>query len=167
MTKTEALSQHSHYVENTLRHVFLSDLCRALWRRDHTQRLHIYNNEVDDAGFDLVIGLGSIVRHVQLKARNTTGRARSISAHTALASAQGGCIVWMFFSTDTLTIEHYRFFGQPSGEAMSDISHLPEVLTQRRNIRGQRTVRPHHRTVRRSDFSQPLSTEELIDALFQ
>lgn len=167
MTKTQALSEHSHYVENVLQHVFLSDLCRALWQRDHTQTLHIYDNEVDDAGFDLVARLGNVVRHIQLKGTHTLGRARSISAHTALASAQGGCVVWMSYSADTLSIEHYRFFGQPAGAAMSDFSHLPAALAQRRDIRGQRRARPNHRVIRRSDFSQPLTTDELLDVLFQ
>ena len=166
MTKTEALSQHSSYVENALRHVFLSDLFRAVWQRDYADKLHIYNNEVDDSGFDLVASLDGVVRHIQLKATHTEGRARNVSAHTALGSAQGGCIVWMSYRASDLAIEHYRFFGQRAGDAMPDISQRPASLTQRRDIRGLRRARVHHRTIPRSEFSDPLTVLELLDALF-
>ncbi|MDI1311542.1 hypothetical protein [Prosthecobacter sp.] len=167
MTKTEALSQHSSYVENALRHVFLSDLFRAVWQRGYAQKLHIYNSEVDDSGFDLVASLGSVVRHIQLKATHSDGRARSVSAHTALGSAQGGCIVWMSYRSSDLGIEHYRFFGEPAGAAMLDISQRPAALTQRRDIRGLRRARVHHRVIPRSEFSGVLTVDELLDALFQ
>ena len=169
MTKTEILSQHSSYVENALRHIFLSDLFRAVWQRDYAQKLQIYNNEVDDSGFDLVANLDGIVRHIQLKATHTKGSARSISAHTALGLAQGGCIVWMFYRASDLAIEHYRFFGQHagSGDAMPDISLRPAALTQRRDIRGLRRARTNHRVIPRSAFDGPLDIDGLLDALFQ
>ena len=166
MTRTQALSQHSSYIENALRHVFLSQLFRAVWEQDFVSRLHIYQNEVDDSGFDLVASLGSVIRHIQLKATHTGGRAQSISAHVALASAQGGCIVWMFYNAETLDIEHYRFFGLLAGETMADISHLPAALTHRRDIKGLRKARSHHRVIPRSQFSAPMTIEELHAALF-
>jgi hypothetical protein len=166
MTKTEALSRHSSYVENALRHVFLCALFQAVWERDHTQKLHVYNNEVDDSGFDLVASLGNVVRHIQLKGTHTTGRARSVSAHVALSAAQGGCIVWVAYSAETLQIQDYRFFGLAAGEAIADISHLPAAMTQRRDIHGLRRARENHRIVKRADFTDPLTIHELLDALF-
>lgn len=166
MTKIEALSQHSSYVENVLRHVFLSDLFRAAWQCDYTHKLHIYNNEVDDPGFDLVASLNGVLRHIQLKATHTDGRARDISAHTALGSAKGGCIIWMFYRASDLSVDHYRFFGEPAGADMLDISQRPAALTQRRDIKGQRRARLHHRKIVRSDFSDRLTAHELLDRLF-
>lgn len=166
MTRTEALSLHSSYIENALRHVFLAQLFRSVWDKDYSDKLHIYNNEVDDSGFDLVASLGNVVRHIQLKATNKGGRAQSISAHVALASAQGGCIVWMSYDKETLDISHYHFFGAAAGEAMGDISTRKAAMTQRRDINGQRKERLHHRIIPRSHFVGPLSIDGLRDTLF-
>lgn len=166
MTRTEALSHNSSYIENALRHVFLGQLFRAVWEKDHVSKLHIYNNEVDDSGFDLVASLGNTIRHIQLKATHTGGRAQSISAHVALASSQGGCIVWMSYDAATLDITHYRFFGAPVGETLGDFSTRKAAMTQRRDINGQRKERLNHRVIPRSDFVGPLSISELRDSLF-
>ena len=166
MTSIQALAEHSSYVENIQRHVFLSELFRAVWRRDYSAKLHIYNNEVDDSGFDLVASFGGVLRHIQLKGTHTEGQARKISAHTALGSAQGGCIVWMFYSASDLVIDHYRFFGDPAGDVMPDFSELPSSLTTRRDILGERKERVNHRDIKRSDFSGPLTISELLDMLF-
>jgi hypothetical protein len=166
MTRTEALSHNSSYVENALRHVFLAQLFRAVWEHNHADKLHVYNNEVDDSGFDLVASLGGIIRHIQLKATHTRGRAKSISAHVALASAQGGCIVWMSYDAATLDISHYHFFGASVGELMADFSARKTAMTQRRDINGQRKERLNHRIIPRSKFVGPLSIQELRDVLF-
>ena len=166
MTKIEALSLSSSYVENVLKHTFLADLLQTAWRIDHTRKINVFDAEVDDSGFDLVVSSGHTFRHIQLKSTHSAGRARSLSAHTALSSALGGCIVWLFYSAETLRIEHYRFFGEQSGGAMADISGLPKTKTVRRDIHGQRREREHHRKIKLSAFSPPLSIEQLYECLF-
>ena len=166
MTKTEALSQHSRYIENALRHVFLAQLFKAVWKHDFKGKLHIYNNEVDDSGFDLVARSGDVTRHIQLKATHTDGKAKRISAHADLASAQGGCIVWMSYDAETLDIRDYRFFGQAAGQTIADISLLPATRTTRRDIHGKRKARLKHHDIGLSQFSASLKIEGLRAVLF-
>jgi hypothetical protein len=59
----KALAERSSYVENVLTHRLVSTLAGELWRRDPTLPLNIFNAEVDDAGFDLVLGCGNRLRY--------------------------------------------------------------------------------------------------------
>src|SRR3989344_8143667 len=62
-----ALAERSSYVENVLRHALVSSLASVFWGRDPSPSLQIFNSEVDDSGFDVVLSLGDQVRYVQLK----------------------------------------------------------------------------------------------------
>jgi hypothetical protein len=59
-------SLHSSYREILLEHLFVGEVMRHLWVSSG-KRLEILKPQVDDAGYDLVLELGKIVRHIQLK----------------------------------------------------------------------------------------------------
>jgi hypothetical protein len=119
MTRTQVLSLHSSFIENALRHVFLSQLFRAAWERNHADKLQIYNNEVDDSGLDLVANLGSVTRHIQLKATHTEGRAQSISAHVALSAAKAAASCGCFTTQRSSTSQTIGFSDRLRGRRWS------------------------------------------------
>jgi hypothetical protein len=160
MTRLETLSKNSSYVENALRHIFLADLFKAVWERNYDNKIHIYNAEVDDSGFDLVARMKGVLRHIQLKKAHTNAKAQYITASIELASVEGGCIVWMFHDLNTLAIDHYLFF-----DATSEFSNRPPARG-RRNITGERSFRDGHRKIPRNEFLGPITIHELLDVLY-
>lgn len=70
------------------------------------------------------------------------------------------------YDAATLDITHYRFFGAPVGEILTDFSTRKAAMTHRRDIHGQRKERLNHRIIPHSDFVGPLSISELRDSLF-
>jgi hypothetical protein len=73
-----ALAVHSSYIESVLCHRMIADLSSALWKRSCNAPLQIFHSEVDNAGFDLVIKLGNVIRYVQLKQANSKKPVRLI-----------------------------------------------------------------------------------------
>jgi hypothetical protein len=61
----------AHFENSTLRehiveHLFVGDVLRALWCRGVTD-IEVLRSEFDSHGYDLVMGSGGIVRHIQFK----------------------------------------------------------------------------------------------------
>src|SRR5688572_6078880 len=124
MTLSEQLaivSQNSPYVANAVKHVWLAELLQLVWQHDPKLKLQIFASEVDDAGFDIVLTINQITRHIQLKSSHAGGGRQTVPVNVALSQATGGCVVWIFYEPFTLRIKRYLFFGGSPGKAMPDI----------------------------------------------
>ena len=129
--------------------------------------LNIFNSEVDDSGFDLVLGCGSKLRYIQVKQVHKNGKARKFSVRLDFTRMPGSCVVVVVHTEDELLVDHFLFFGGAVHEPMPSVQgNKPSILPGKRDIDGNLRTREHYRDVQRSKFSGPLTTGELLDALF-
>ena len=152
----------SHYRENLLEHVFISEILQecAFARR---QKVEILRPEVDDGGYDVVFQLGQIIRHVQLKSRFRAATARNVPVNANLQLHQGGCVVWLFWQVDPKTnrsLLTYRWFGNGPRERTKP---LPERAALHPK---SKATRPNVRTLKWGDFEEIATTAELVARLF-
>lgn len=163
----KALAERSSYVENVLIHRLVSGLAGELWRRDPTVPLHIFNSEVDDSGFDLVLACGSWQRYIQVKQVYLKGSASKFSVRLEFTRLPGSCVVVVVHSESDLAVEHYLFFGASPNEPMPSVKdEKASVSPIKRGEDGKKKVRPHYRDIPRRKFIGPLNTGELLDVLF-
>lgn len=163
----KALAERSSYVENVLVHRMVASLAGELWRRDPNMPLHIFNSEVDDSGFDLVLGCGARLRYIQVKQVHTKGAASKFSVRLDFTRMAGSCIVVIVHTEDDLMVDHYLFYGGAVHEPMPSVEdNKPSIVPGRRDVEGNRKTRHHYRDVKRNRFQGPLLTGELLDALF-
>ena len=163
----KALAERSSYVENVLVHRMVASLAGELWRRDPTIPLHIFNSEVDDSGFDLVLGCGTRLRYIQVKQVHAKGTASKFSVRLDFTRMPGSCVVVVVHTEDELLIDHFLFYGGAINEPMPSVEdNKPSTVPGRRDIEGKRKTRQHYRDVRRKKFIGPLTGAGLLDALF-
>lgn len=163
----KALAERSSYVENVLVHRMVADLAGELWRRDPTLPLHIFNSEVDDSGFDLVLGCGTKLRYMQVKQVHMDGKASKFSVRLDFTRMPGSCVVVVVHTADELMVKHFLFYGGAVHEPMPSVEdNKQSKLPGKRDIDGNRKIRQHYRDLKRNKFKGPLTTKQLLDALF-
>ena len=163
----KALAERSSYVENILIHRLVSGLASELWCRNPNVPLHIFNSEVDDAGFDLVLACGDRLRYIQVKQVHTKGAASKFSVRLEFTRLPGSCVVVVVHSESDLAVEHHLFFGGAANEPMPNVENeKTSVSPIKRGEDGKKKVRLHYRDIPRKKFTGPLNTGELLDALF-
>lgn len=163
----KALAERSSYVENILIHRLVSSLAGELWHRDPNVPLHIFNSEVDDAGFDLVLAYGDKLRYIQVKQVHSKGGASKFSVRLEFTRLPGSCVVVVVHSESDLAVEHYLFFGGAANKPMPNVANeKASVSPSKRGEDGQKKVRLHYRDIPRKKFTGPLNTGELINVLF-
>jgi hypothetical protein len=148
---------NSHYAENLFEHVFIAEVLQecAFVRK---QRVEVLRAEVDESGYDLVLSLGKVTRHVQLKASARGGSTKSVMVNEALQEHIGGCVVWMLWSEDE---DHrcdftYRFFD-------TEVKPLPSKAAKNRKTK---EPKPNMRVVTPSQFETASTVGELASLLF-
>lgn len=166
-SRIKALAERSSYIENVLRHTLVADLSSLVWSRDPFAALQVFTSEVDDSGFDIVLGLGTQVRYVQLKQAHEDKIPAHCSVRLSFSSLPGSCVVLMSHTLADLRLTKFRFFGGAPNEPMSNIDAMRQPRSPgRRNAAGERKVRTNYREVPVKQFLGPLSTTELLDVLF-
>ncbi len=166
-TYRKALAERSSYVENVLVHRLVASLAGESWRRDPNSPLHIFNAEVDDAGFDLVLACADKLRYIQVKQVHLSGKASKFSVRLEFTQLPGSCVIVVVHSESELQVEHFLFFGASSGEPMPSVANeKASVSPIKRGADGKKKARLHYRDIPRRKFRGPLNTGELLDALF-
>jgi len=166
--RISALAERSSYVENVLCHALVASLSSEVWQRDARASLQVFNSEVDDSGFDLVLTLGPHARYIQLKQSHDEKTPTKCSVRLSFSAMPGACVVLMAHSVVDLRLSSFRFVG---GAVSSDPMPLIDALSRskapgRRNAEGQRKIREHYRDVPIRMFRRALSAAELLDRLF-
>lgn len=166
--RLSALAERSSYVENVLCHGLTAALSGAAWRRNPYQALQVFNTEVDDSGFDLILGVGSALRYVQLKQAHDEKVPTYVSVRQPFSQMPGSCVVLMSHSLETLALTSFRFYGgeMPSQPMPSIDSFSQSKAPGRRTAGGERKIRTNYRNVLLSKFQGPLTLEELLERLF-
>jgi hypothetical protein len=159
------ISENSLYIEKTLLHLFLAQLSQVVWTQEESPLLEISSAEIDNRGYDVVLSVGRITRHVQLKSEKTGGRRRNADINLGLAEKPSGCVVWSEYKPDSLEFVQFFFFGAAPGKRLPDIGNYPVALNARRNAIG-RMPRKNVRLVSKKHFEEIGSIEALAEKLF-
>ena len=163
-----ALAERSSYVENILIHRLVANLAGEMWRRDPSTPMHIFNSEVDESGFDLVLGCGDKLRYIQVKQVHLTGSASKFSVRLEFTRLLGSCVIVIVHTADELQVDHYLFYGGAADEPMPSVEHnKPTVSPIKKDAEGKKKVRAHYRDIPRRRFQGPLDTPTLLDVLFR
>jgi hypothetical protein len=157
--------EHSTYREKLLEHLFVGELLRHLWQKG-IFNAEFLRPEVDNGGYDLSVGYGSSVRHIQLKTSHLKGKASYQKVRTRLAEKPSGCVVWIMFDENTLTLGPFLWFGGEPGKPLPDISTFPIAKHTKGNAMGKKAERSNVRVVKRRFFERLSSIEELAPKLF-
>ncbi|WOI52257.1 hypothetical protein [Parvularcula sp. LCG005] len=150
--------------EQLIEHLFLAELLRALWLR-RIYDAEVLKAEVDAAGYDVVVEVGGVLRHIQLKSRIRSGRASAVTISTALSAKPSGCVLWILFEAVTMTLGPFLFFGGGVGEKLPDLGDRTARHTKADST-GHKAERSAHRRISKSKFETLNSMDEVIDKLF-
>ena len=115
-----ARSLQSSYQEMLIEHLFTGDLLRKLWPR-HAE---VLKPQVDDGGYDLVVEVGSIIRHVQLKTSKRDGKTATQKVHKRLEKKPSGCVIWIQFDYCKFELGPFLWFGGRPGEPLPSLSEF-------------------------------------------
>ena len=160
-----AHNQHSSFREKTLEHIFVGECLRCLWRRQ------IFNAEVlladvDGAGYDVVFDVGGVIRHIQLKSSAHDSSTAIQKINRKLAEKPSGCIVWMLFDTDSLTIAPFLWFGDEPRKPLPPLSAFKVAKHSKGNAKGAKLERPNIVEIPKAKFERLATMDALIDKLF-
>ena len=145
MPDSTFLAERSLYIENTLRHAFVYDLCRHLLLLDPPRMVTVLNAEVDDSGVDLILTVGGVTRPVQMKTVSRSDKPTPYNISERLFALRGGCVIWTLYDPVTMVINGYHFFGNGPLEPMGN----PEVFKQStKGSKDRKKDRPGYRKVR-------------------
>jgi hypothetical protein len=148
-----------------LEHLFSAEVMKLLWLGG-TWRLEVLKPQVDDGGYDLVLEANGIIRHVQLKSSKRGSKVTEVQLNMMLAQKPSGCVVFMRFDPDTLTLGPFGFFGGAPGTRLPDIEAMKVGKHTKRNAEGVRLERPGIRCVPLSEFDRVDTIGELVTLLF-
>lgn len=163
----KALAQRSSHVENVLIHALIAKVAQELWQRDPWLDFQVFKTDVDDSGFDLVLGCKGMMRFIQIKQTHLQGKAAKYSMRLDFTRMMGACAIVVVFDGNALEIDHFLFYGGLPGESMPDISgNQPSLSPGRRSADGTRKIRANYRDVSRSVFQGPLGIAGLVNLLF-
>ena len=163
---TRAIQAHSHRVEAVLKHAFLWRLYSELWRRQPNTKVLVFESEIDDYGFDVVVSVEKYTRHIQLKSSMIGSSTKSAPLHQSLGRLPGGCVVWMEYLRSTLEVQKYHLLAFSNPSEPLDFSKFPLAKTTRANSRGVKKIRPGCYLLSKSAFHQNLSFDLILKLLF-
>ena len=156
-------SLHSTLRERIVEHVFVGESLRALWRQGVVD-VEVLRSEFDAHGYDLVMGRGAIVRHIQFKT-GIRKRPSTVSVSQSLALKPSGCVIWICVDLD-LNMGPFWWFGGKPGASLPDMSVYPNPKRIGRRETGERPMRTNHRLVPASKFQRVDTLDALLELLF-
>ncbi|HEY9235225.1 MAG TPA: hypothetical protein VIP08_09350 [Phenylobacterium sp.] len=157
-------SEASVHREKAVEHLFLGELSRHLLMETGSGP-EILKAEHDSYGYDVVLEVAAVVRHVQLKITHLDGRRAHVDVSSALATKPGGCVLWMFVDPMTYEIGPYYWLGGRPGQPLPDLGDRP-VRHSKANAQGEKAVRPGLRRIPKGRFSRLELIDEVAEALF-
>ena len=159
------ISENSLYIEKALEHLLLAKLSQVVWQKRRFKLLEIATAEIDNKGFDVVLTVGKITRHVQLKCLKLGAKRRNIDVNVGLFDKPSGCVLLCEYNPSDLEFTGFYFFGNPPGKRLPDIRKLPVALNPRRSLKG-RTPRKNVRNIPKRRFAQVSKIEGVVEKLF-
>ena len=155
----------SRYREKVVEHIFVGELLRHLWANG-LDGVEILTPEVDASGYDIVLTLGPVVRHVQIKCSVEDGKAENQKVNASLGLQPSGCIVWIVVEDRTLSFRRFLWFGDKPGKPLPDLDHFRNARHTRANAQGIKAFRANTKIITRSKFTVLPDMGALVNALF-
>ncbi|WP_182180646.1 hypothetical protein [Methylobacterium radiotolerans] len=159
----DAHTRNSTLRERIVEHVFVGQALQALWCRGVVDA-EVLRSEFDAHGYDLVMGRGRIVRHIQFKT-GTSAKPGDVSVSTALAGKPSGCVLWIRV-TPRLDMGPFFWFGGAPGEPLPSLDAYENPRRATHNKAGERPVRRNHRLIPGRDFQRVDGLDQVLEALF-
>ena len=161
----ESHALHSSFREKALEHVFIGECLRRLWSKG-VHDAEVLRAEVDGAGYDLVIEVRGVLRHIQLKASYNGSATSRQTVNEALTGKPSGCIVWMGFDVATLGLGPFLWFGGEPNEPLPPIDGFSKARHTKADSKGQKGERRNSRVLPKSAFEKLATFDQLIARLF-
>lgn len=155
----------SRYREKVVEHIFVGELLRHLWAHG-LDGVEILTPEVDASGYDIVLTLGPVVRHVQIKCSVEGGKAVDQKVNASLALQPSGCVVWIVVEDRTLAFRRFLWFGAKPGRPLPDLAQFKNAKHTRANAQGIKAFRANTKIIARSHFTVLPDMGALVAALF-
>ena len=160
--------ENSTYREHLVEHLFMTDLLQTAWLNGALV-VEVLRCEADIHGYDLVLGRGDVVRHVQLKSSTDTAKAAYQKVNMALAQKPAGCVVWVRMkelpSLGRIDLS-YSFFGGGPHEKLPITNKHKVAKHAKANAKGVKAERPMIRKVSKSEFRPVGGMMELLEVFF-
>ena len=150
--------QESRTVEKLMEHIFLSEVLQECWFR-RRQIVEVLRAEVDAAGYDLVLEVEGVIRHIQLKASRQGGKTSRQTINTKLARRKGGCVVWITYDLDEQEGRaqlRYRWWDSETNDLPKTVGKNPVTKKER----------PGTVVLKKADFELLDDTASLVGRLF-
>jgi hypothetical protein len=163
-TIDERQFRSSSHREKVVEHVFLGELLRYLWVA-RIPGVQVLKPEVDASGYDLVLSLGKVIRHVQLKTSMHDGKAARQPIHESLGEHLSGCVVWIRLNDD-LTFDQFLWFGGKPGRPLPDLTQFKRAKHTKANAEGVKAERAQTWSVPKSKFEKVPDMAGLVEKLF-
>lgn len=158
-------SEHSSYREKLIEHLFIGELLKLSWLKGDCQ-LEVSKPEVDNSGYDVVAEANKVIRHIQLKASYAGGKTARQKIHIKLAEKPSGCVVWVYFDEETLSLGPFYFFGGHPGKALPSLEGTQIARHTKGDQDGYKAERPSIRVLNKGSFTRLESISEMYDVLF-
>ena len=151
MTSSNPHTTYSQLRESITTHAFLAAVGTEIWRRGHFDA-ELLRAEFDAGGHDLVITANGVIRHIQLKTRNLSGKRASWGTSQRLADQPSGCVVVLHIDDENLQIRQYGLFAGPPGHPLPDITGYRPTKHTKADSMGRKAVRKDRWEVPKSKF---------------
>ncbi len=158
-------SLYSSYREALLEHLLAGEIMRSLWLSG-VHRIEVLKPQVDDGGYDLVLEANGIVRHVQLKASHRFSTTAQVNVNLRLAEKPSGCVIWVIFDPNTLSLGPFLWFGGTPGEPLPDLTGLRTGRHTKANAQGIKLERKNMRIIPKGRFDHVVDIDRLLVRLF-
>jgi hypothetical protein len=158
-------SEHSSYREKLIEHLFVGELLKISWL-DGDCQLEVAKPEVDNSGYDVIAEANRVIRHIQLKASYIGGKTSRQKIHVKLAEKPSGCVVWIYFDKETLSLGPFYFFGRAPGEPLPDIQDAKTAKHTKGDQDGHKADRPNIRELNKGSFTKYDTVQDMYKALF-
>jgi hypothetical protein len=158
---------HSSRRENLIEHLFIGEVLRHLWLAN-TYEVDILRAETDASGYDIVIEVDNISRHIQLKSSSQDAAANNQKVNIALNNKSSGCVIWVIFEPTTMKLGPFLWFGSGPGQPLSDtdISNFRVGKQTRPSADGKKAKRQNIRVIPKGKFEKVPTMAELVKKLF-
>ena len=161
----ESDSLHSSRREKLVEHVFVGEVLRSLWRVG-VHEVDILRAETDAAGYDIVIEVGGVSRHIQLKSSAQNATTAKQKVNVALGTKRSGCVLWVLFNSSNMELGPFLWFGGKPGEPLPDMTGFPIAKHTKGNAAGVKAERKNIRVITKGKFTKVPSISGVLEKLF-